>query len=219
MSSFAFMKLLETKASRYDRGMELLTFGRIGSLYERVAERVPQGGRVLEVGCGTGGVTSLLIQRGCEVVAFDSSPSMLRVAEHKLSEALGDGRAELRHLSIIEMDRAFPEEAFDCIVCCLVLSELTRPEQDFALDQFRRVLRPAGRAILADEVLPPAVPQRLFYLLQRVPMNVLAYLFTQTTTHRVRDVPERLRARGMEVADVTYRLGGAFQITEARRAP
>ena len=64
MSSFAFMKLLETKAARYDQGMELLTLGRIGSLYERVAERVPQGGRVLEVGCGTGGVTSLLTHAG-----------------------------------------------------------------------------------------------------------------------------------------------------------
>ena len=217
MSSFAFMKLLETKASRYDRGMTMLTFGRIGSLYERVAERVPRGSRVLEVGCGTGGVTRLLLRRDCEVIGIDGEPSMLAVAEQKLGDALQKGQLDLRHLSVIEMDRVFAEESFDCLVCCLLLSELSRPEQDYALDQFCRILRPGGHAIIADEVLPPATHQRLLYFLHRVPTSAATFLLTQTTTRRANDVPKELLVRGFEIDKVAHFQLGAFQITDARR--
>jgi SAM-dependent methyltransferase len=54
-----------------------------------------QGGRVLELGCGTGNATLLLEARGLHVVAVDASPAMLDVARAKLAHAtllLGDIR-------------------------------------------------------------------------------------------------------------------------------
>ena len=47
MSSFAWMKFLESAPERYDRGMQLLSRGRIGDVYERIAaliqtRKVPQ---------------------------------------------------------------------------------------------------------------------------------------------------------------------------------
>jgi len=47
------------------------------------ARRGWAGGRVLELGCGTGNATRQLEARGLEVVAVDASPAMLEVARAK----------------------------------------------------------------------------------------------------------------------------------------
>ena len=62
MSSLALMRWLEGSPERYDAGMRLLTFGRVPAVHAAVARAaVPgSGGRVLEIGCGTGAVTARL---------------------------------------------------------------------------------------------------------------------------------------------------------------
>ena len=87
-------------------------FTSLASVYDEIMQDVPYaawvdfalreatrrgwpGGRVLELGCGTGNATLLLEQRGLEVVAVDASPAMLAVAGAKLTRAallLGDIR-------------------------------------------------------------------------------------------------------------------------------
>jgi SAM-dependent methyltransferase len=87
-------------------------FTSLASVYDEIMQDVPYaawvdfalreatrrgwpGGRVLELGCGTGNATLLLEQRGLEVVAVDASPAMLAVARAKLTRAtllLGDIR-------------------------------------------------------------------------------------------------------------------------------
>ena len=42
-----------------------------------VLERIPAGADVLELGCGPGRLTRVLLARGCGVVAVDNSPEML----------------------------------------------------------------------------------------------------------------------------------------------
>lgn len=44
---------------------------------ELVARAVPQGGSILELGCGTGRMTRQLVARGYRVTAVDESPAML----------------------------------------------------------------------------------------------------------------------------------------------
>ena len=98
MSSFVFMKLLETQASRYDLGMRLLSLGGIGRLHADVAARVPEGCRVLEIGCGTGSLTELLARRGCRVVGVDRSTGMLAQARRKLAPHPAGGVGGSHHL-------------------------------------------------------------------------------------------------------------------------
>jgi SAM-dependent methyltransferase len=52
------------------------------------------GGRVLDLGCGTGNVTAALERRGLDVVGVDASPAMLEVARAKVRAPLirGDMR-------------------------------------------------------------------------------------------------------------------------------
>jgi SAM-dependent methyltransferase len=83
-------------ASVYDEIMQDVPYADWVDFALREAERRGwPGGRVLELGCGTGNATLLLEQRGLEVVAVDASPAMLAVARAKLTRAallLGDMR-------------------------------------------------------------------------------------------------------------------------------
>ena len=61
MSNFAFMKVLESSASRYDRGIKILSRGRITEVYLKIAKMVgAPGKRILDIGCGTGNLSQAL---------------------------------------------------------------------------------------------------------------------------------------------------------------
>ncbi|MFQ5421808.1 MAG: methyltransferase domain-containing protein, partial [Anaerolineae bacterium] len=83
-----FMKWLETTPGNYDRGIQLLTLGRLQPLKERIAaDYIPVGAgtapRVLEIGCGTGTLAVLMAGRGAHVTGIDLSPIMLAEAAGK----------------------------------------------------------------------------------------------------------------------------------------
>jgi ubiquinone/menaquinone biosynthesis C-methylase UbiE len=217
VSSYVFMKLLETSADRYDRGMGLLSLGRIGSLYAAVARRVPEGARVLEVGCGTGGVTAHLLARGCRVTGVDRSARMLAVARGKLAGALDSGQLELRTLNLIQLDHAFTDGEFDAAVCCLVLSELSAPERRFALTELCRIVRPGGVVVLADEVAPRSRLRRIGYRVVRAPMVALTYALTQTSTRHTGDLAAVLAGHGLDAVETETPHGESFQIAWGRK--
>jgi demethylmenaquinone methyltransferase/2-methoxy-6-polyprenyl-1,4-benzoquinol methylase len=211
------MKLLETQASRYDLGMRMLSSGRIQRLYGEVAAQVPERGEILDVGCGTGGVTAALLGADRRVTGVDRSASMLAVATGKLTEDIAADRVRLRQVSITGLDREFAAESFDAIVCCLVLSELTATEERYALDVFCRLLRPGGTLVLADETAPGSAARLLLYRLVRLPMAALTYALTQTTTHAARELDRKLTERGLDAVETTRRQGQSFQIVRGRK--
>jgi len=88
MSSFVWMKVLESAPERYDRGIRMLSGGRIDQVYERMAELVAAPGkRVLDIGCGTGGVSLACAARGAVVTGIDIDAGMLEVARSKALSA------------------------------------------------------------------------------------------------------------------------------------
>lgn len=53
--------------------------------YQNIIEKyIPPKGKVLEIGCGTGKMTSFFFQKGAEVHALDTSLDMLSIAKKKL---------------------------------------------------------------------------------------------------------------------------------------
>ena len=84
MSSFVWMKVLESAPERYDRGIRMLSCGRIEAAYERIAALVAAPGkRILDIGCGTGGVSLACAARGAAVTGIDIDAGMLEVARRK----------------------------------------------------------------------------------------------------------------------------------------
>lgn len=199
MSSYVYMKILESQPERYDRGIALLSLGAAPRTQRRlVAENVCAGMRVLEIGCGTGSLALLAARAGAHLHVFDVSPGMLEVARRKVQGAELEDRIELFEMGVSGMD-SLAGESFDLVVATLVFSELSGDEQRYALAQAYRVLRPGGRIALADEVRPDGRAKRILHGLVRSCLLVVTFALTQTTTRAVEGLPEEVARAGFRI--------------------
>jgi len=179
MPTYVLMKAFENVPARYDRAMDLLTLGRIGRLKDDVVGAVRgEGTRVLELGCGTGDLSSRLARKGARVLAVDASEAMLVTARERIVSAGLADRVELRRMSVMEID-ALPQKSFDVVVTTLLLSELSEQEVDFVLGAARRLVAPGGRLLIGDEVEPPGRVRRIGFAILRYPLQLLTYLIGQ----------------------------------------
>ena len=80
------------------------------------ATLAPQGGSILELGCGTGRVTLALAGRGFSVLGIDLAPTMLSQAQAKLAAAEQEvvGRVRLRRGDMTALNL---DETFDAVIC------------------------------------------------------------------------------------------------------
>ncbi len=126
----------------YDRGLGPVLFEPTAV---ELGRRLPEleGGRVLEVACGTGRVTRLIRARygaSVEVVATDLSASMLAYAQ-------AHGPDGVQWMVADALSLPFEDESFDLLVCQFAL--MFFPDKEAGLREFRRVLKPGGKAIVA----------------------------------------------------------------------
>ena len=215
--SYVYMKVLESAPERYDRGMSILTLGRLERARRDVAALIEPGWRVLDIGCGTGALAVLMARRGAQVVGIDIAPPMLAIAARRVRQAGLEERVELRELGAVELDGAFPDESFDCITSSLVFSELSPDEIDYTLRQCYRLLRPGGRLVITDEVLPDSSAGRLATLLFRLPFAILTFVLTQNTTRRVAGLAPRITAAGFRITQVRRYLLGTLHTFVAQK--
>lgn len=208
------MRALESAAGRYDRGIHLLTLGRIKGLYDWLAARVRPGWRVLDLGTGTGALALRAAARGAEVTALDINPAMLEIARRKAKEAGLEGRIAWREMGVAELD-AFLDGEFDAVSAGLCFSELTPAERRYALRQARRLLRPGGLFLLVDEVPPQRLFQRLLYTVVRVPLVVVTWLLTQTTTHPLPGLLDMIEVSGLRIMEQRTALFGSLVVAVA----
>ena len=216
MSSFVWMKVLESAPERYDRGIRMLSGGRIEEAYERIAAlAAAPGKRILDIGCGTGGVSLACAARGAVVIGIDINAGMLEVARNRPVPAAGS--VEFLELGAAEIEDRFAEGSFDAVVCCLAMSEMSPDERDYTLHAARARLAPGGALVIADETMPENGLSRLVYRLRRLPMAAAAYLLTQTTTQPVRGLRQRAKAAGFSAIEVERMWSGSFLIIHAIR--
>jgi len=114
-----------------------------------------RGCRVLEIGCGCGVGSELLLDvLGAEEVrSIDVDPSMVRLARRRLL-----GRAEVHHGDMV--DTGVVSGSFDAVVDMGAMH--LEPRWREAIGEVRRVLRPGGRLYFEEIVAP--VRQRLSVL-------------------------------------------------------
>lgn len=126
-----------------------IVFGPVFRQGRRAAVRAAEaiGGRVLEVGVGTG-LSLADYGNGTRIVGVDISEPMLDKARK---------RVEAQHLANVEalvvMDAehlTVPDGSFDVVVAQYVVTAIPNPEK--ALDEFVRVVRPGGEIILTTRV-------------------------------------------------------------------
>ncbi|NOZ84025.1 MAG: class I SAM-dependent methyltransferase [Epsilonproteobacteria bacterium] len=202
MSTLVYMKILERTPEKYDRGMRILTLGRIDRIKLEIASLwVKSGHYVLEIGCGTGRLAALMTARGAHVAGIDISESMLTAARRNAPEA------ELIHMTATEIDK-LERNRFDRIVATLSLSELEEDEIAFVLRDSFVLLKTGGKLIIADEVKVPTWRKRFLACFVSWPLSVLTFLLTRNTTHALKRLEGRLEQTGFRiVARKNYLLG------------
>jgi ubiquinone/menaquinone biosynthesis C-methylase UbiE len=217
MSSLALMRWLEGSPERYDIGMSMLTLGRVSALHQAVAlaAAAKSGDRVLEIGCGTGSVTALLLARGARITAIDQSPDMLEQARARLPGAASPP-VEWLEQTASEID-ALPTEAYDAVVICLCLSDMSAGERAFVLRESVLRLAPGGRLVAADEVRAKGGWRRIAQLLFRVPQAALGWLLVGSLSRPIPDLASELRVAGLEVTSEQRWMWGSLALIEAER--
>jgi SAM-dependent methyltransferase len=126
----------------YDRPTILAMAGDVG------------GKRVLDVGCASGGLTELLVERGANVVGIDLNPRLVERARERVGN-----RAEFR-VADISNRLPFGDSSFDVVTASLVLHYLA--DWRSAMREIARILKPSGLFVMSThhptqdlEIAPP----------------------------------------------------------------
>jgi phosphatidylethanolamine/phosphatidyl-N-methylethanolamine N-methyltransferase len=133
-----------------------------GAVFERgrkaaiaAAERL--GGRILEVGVGTG-ISLPDYGRTNRLVGVDLSEPMLRKAQERVAEHRLDN---VEALAVMDAENlGLPDDTFDVVVAQYVITAVPDPER--TLDEFARVLKPGGEIILVNHIGAEAGLRRSF---------------------------------------------------------
>lgn len=146
-------------AGRYDLNNRLHSFGR-DQAWRRAAVRaagVTPDSRVLDVACGTGDLSRLMLKAGAaHVVGADFTLQMLDVARRKDATPVQEGRME--YVEADAMAMPFADASFDVVSISFGIRNVAEPAK--ALAEFFRVLKPGGRLVILEFSEPRFGPIR-----------------------------------------------------------
>lgn len=215
-----FMKWLETRPGSFERGIKILTLGRIERVRKQIArEFVQPGYNVLDIGCGTGQLTILMAACGAQVTAIDVSGRMLEEAQANIEVTDLVERITLHQLDVTQLGQALEGEKYDLITCSLVLSELRPETRAFTLRTARTLLKPTGRLIIVDEVVPEGLVRRVLYWLVRAPLALLTWLVTRTSTNPLQTLDSLIKDAGLTQTLCEDYLGGSLLLLGVGQTP
>ena len=111
------------------------------------AEARAQGGKILEVGVGTG-LSFDDYDATTEITGIDLCGPMLEKARAKMASGRYPWVKDVRQMDAHAME--FADATFDCVVAQFVITLVANPEQ--VLSECHRVVKPGGRIILVNHL-------------------------------------------------------------------
>lgn len=203
MSTYILMKILESAPSRYDKGINILTLGKLDKAYSRLASHIRSGDRVLDLGCGTGALTLRAARRDAKVKGIDVNSQMLEIAQKRVVDESLTKNVELYEMGVAELGSEQPD-SYDVVTSGLCFSELTEDELIYTLKETKRIMKPGGLLLIADEAKPKSISKRMLNWLIRLPLAAITYIVAQTTTKPAENLPKRIEEAGFLIESTRF---------------
>jgi ubiquinone/menaquinone biosynthesis C-methylase UbiE len=173
----------------------------LSRLREKTIAALPAGGRILEVGAGTG-LNFSYLQSGTRGVASELSREMIRLAEKKSRPPM---------VSLVQANieaLPFPDASFDSALSTLLFCSVRSPRESFK--ELRRVVRADGTVTMLEHVRPRGPLGPLFDLLSLVTVPLFEDHFNRRTA-------DDARRAGFQVESIERAVLGIFNIIVLKR--
>ncbi|WP_129600514.1 class I SAM-dependent methyltransferase [Anaerophilus nitritogenes] len=157
-----FTELFDQWAVDYDRTVYGIdneykeVFERYDHILSTVCDQLQdkKGGVVLEIGVGTGNLTSILYKRGFHVIPIEPSQEMRKIAKNKLSHIeIYDGHFLNIHIST----------KVDAIVTSYAFHHLDQKEKREAIYYLDSFLKEGGKVVIADTMFESKKYKKALY--------------------------------------------------------
>ena len=112
----------------------LLDSARVKGFKEAIQKLTPEGGKVLELGSGTGVLSFFASTRASKVLSIERNPELVAFSRNMLDR---NGAA---NVTVIEADAMeyLPDEPVDVVICEMLHSALLREKQIQIIDSFKK---------------------------------------------------------------------------------
>ncbi len=161
--------------------------------------------QILDLCCGSGQTTQVLVERSHHVTGLDASPLSLRRAQRNVPQAT--------YVEAFAENMPLPDNAFDLVHSSAAMHEMAPAQLQQIFAEVHRVLRPGGYFALVD-FHQPTNP------LMMPGIALFFWLFETETAWQLlaTDLVEKLQATGFPKVDRTLYAGGSLQVIQAQKA-
>jgi ubiquinone/menaquinone biosynthesis C-methylase UbiE len=178
-------------------------------LLRRLGPDLPDGGTVVDIGCGTGTFALALKERSpdARIVGVDGDEEILGLAQAK------PGAAQIEWREGLAQELPVPDGGADVVTISLVLHHLLPEDKRRALAEARRIVKPGGCLHVADWGRPAdPLMSAAFFVAQAIDG------FDRTADHRAGRLPAFVAEAGFAPVESYGRFRTGFGVVELLRA-
>lgn len=166
--------------------------------------KIAPDAKVLDLCCGSGQATQILVQYFQDVTGLDASPLSLKRAQQNVPQA--------KYVEALAEQMPFPDNQFDLVHTSVAFHEMTPSQLKQIVSEVYRVLKPSGVLALIDFHAPI---NRLF--LPGVYLFLILFE-TETAWQLLKtDLVGLLQEVGFRMCDHHLYAGGSLQIIQAKK--
>jgi demethylmenaquinone methyltransferase/2-methoxy-6-polyprenyl-1,4-benzoquinol methylase len=160
--------------------------------------------KVLDLCCGSGQATSVLVQRSQDVTGLDASPLSLERARKNVPQA--------QYVEGLAEEMPFADNLFDLVHTSVAMHEMRPKQLRQIIQEVYRVLKPGGIFTLVDFHRPT---NPIFW----PGVAIFLLLFETETAWQLldTDLVGLLKEIGFEVKEPKLYAGGSLQVIQARK--